>query len=137
MDVYRLAFSGRQRWNLFDTIPMHHSMNVRLEGHDGTGKKSTVGSILPGFKPYPQPEHLRYYGVFYQMLTRPDKAAFRDAYLRKAAQLLQEQRDEWTGESWSLVIDAEYTRTLFHSRRDGQMWLPVTKTFPLRDPNSP
>jgi hypothetical protein len=139
LDLYRLVFSGRQQWNLFYTIPLQHSMDIRLEGDDGTGGKIEAGSILPGLKPYPQPEEARYYGVFYRMLFSSDNVAYRDAYFRKAAQLLQDEGGAEAGENWSLVLDVEYTRTLFHSRRDGKMWMPFTKAFPLRDAltNSP
>lgn len=131
LDFYRVAVSGRQQWNLLDTIPAHHSLDVRFEGFDKNGTKYTAGSVLPGLKPYPKPEDIRYYGLFYQLIFASDKAAYRDAYLQKAAQALTAEGSSQVGVDWSLLGDAEYTRTLVHSRRDGRMWLPMPTRIPL------
>lgn len=129
MDLYRLLTGGRQVWNMFETIPVLHSMDARLEGEDEAGRTITAGCVLPGFTPYPKPESSRHYALFHRLLWSSNGAAFREAYLRKAANLLQNQRDSGARGNWSLVVDADYTRNMFYSRRDGLMSLRVTKTF--------
>lgn len=134
LNLYRTALAGRQDWDFFPTIPALHSMELRLEGVDESGGKLTTGCILPGFEPYPDPENLRYYVLFHLLLLSPDHVAFRDAYCRKANQLLSTHGGLGAGRNWSLVMDAQYTRNLFHSRRDGQLSAPVRKTVDLSNP---
>lgn len=138
MDLYRLLTGARQVWNMFESIPALHSLDPRLEADDGTEGKITAGPVLPGFKPYPKPEKTRYYIAFHRLrwaadvppeLRRASVVAYRDGYLRKAAELSQAQRGSRAGANWSLVIDAEFTRTLSLIRRDGLMSLRVTNTF--------
>jgi hypothetical protein len=78
-DLYRLAFSGREQWNMFDTIPVLHSMDLRLEGEDEKGNKTTTGCLLPGFKPYPKPEESRYYVLFFRLMFYDDVVPYREA----------------------------------------------------------
>jgi hypothetical protein len=127
LDFYRLAVSGSQQWNMFDTIPTLHSMDARLVGEDETGNQITRGCILPGFEPYPKPEQARYYVALFRLLSQE---SYRDAYLRNAAQLLSTQQAQ-DGKNWSLVVNAEYTRHLFHIQRDGHLAQPASKAFPL------
>ncbi len=135
LDLYRLALCGHQRWNMFETIPVLHSMDVRLEGEDAAGHKITAGPVLPGFTPYPAPEDSRFYVLLYRLMFFDNKVPFRDAYLEKVAQLLRATRGvAAAGEKWSLVADTAFTRNLFHIRRDGQLSMPVTKVFPLAIP---
>ena len=129
MDLYRLLTGGRQLWSMFETIPVLHSLDARLEGEDETGGKITAGCVLPGFKPYPKPEQSRYYVLFHRLLFTANGVGFREAYLRKVAQLLPAQRGSMAGRNWVLVMDTAYTRNLVHSRRDGQLSLQFTKTF--------
>lgn len=133
VDLYRLMLGGRQQWNMFESIPVLHSMDVRLENGPETGGKITAGCVLPGFKPYPKPEDTRYYVLFFRLMFFDNKAAYRDAYLQKVAQLLPSQ-DSAAGGKWSLVVDMAITRNLVHSRRDGQISLLQTKTFDLPIP---
>ena len=134
VDLYRLVLGGRQQWNMFETIPVLHSMDVRLEGEDEGGRKITAGCVLPGFKPYPKPEDSRYYVLFYRLMLFDNKVAYRDAYLRNAAQLISARRGPEAVEKWSLVMDLEYTRNLVLIRRDGQLAMPATQTFKLSIP---
>ena len=136
VDLYRLALGGRQLWFMFETIPVLHSMDVRLEGEDAMGRKVTAGCVLPGFKPYPRPEDSRYYVLLFRLMFFENKTAFRDAYLRKVAQLLVAARGPDAGRNWSLVADTAFTRILSESRRDGQVSAPVTNAFPLPIPGS-
>jgi len=132
LDLYRVAVGGRQKWNMFESIPTLHSLDVRLESEDENGNVTVVGPILPGFKPYPKPEDARYYVSFYRLVS---VEPFRDAYLRKVARLLPPRPAPEAGGRWSLVVDAEYTRHLFHIKRDGQVSTLATKAFEV--PASP
>jgi hypothetical protein len=134
MELYRLVVGGQQQWNMFSTIPVQHSMDLHFEGENEEGDKMTAGCVLPGLMPYPKPEESRYYVLFHQMMFIPKNVAYRDAYLRKAAQLLPAQPGPGAGRNWLLVVDTEYTRNLYHSRRDGHLSMPVTKTFDLNHP---
>ena len=129
MDLYRSLTGGRQVWNMFETIPVLHSLDARLEARDATGATITAGCVLPGFRRYPQPETSRYYILFHRMLATSSGAAIREAYLKKINQMPSPPRDFGSGGPWSLVMDVEYTRNLFHIRRDGQIAMPVTKVF--------
>ena len=133
-ELYRLVLAGRQQWSMFETIPVLHSMDVRLAGEDDRGEKLTAGCVLPGFRQYPRPEDSRYYVLFYRMMFFDNKVAYRDAYLRNVARELQAQRGPGAGEKWSLVANTAHTRNLFHIRRDGQIPMPLTQAFALPDP---
>lgn len=134
VDLYRLLLGGRQHWHVFVSIPLLHSMDVRLEHEDENGGKITAGCVLPGLKPYPIPEDTRYYQIFWRLAVFSNEVAFREAYLRKAAQILSALRGSGAHGKWSLVMDLHYTRNLFHSRRDGQLSMLFTKTFDLPMP---
>jgi len=133
LDFYRLMLGGVQQWNMFDTIPLLHSLDVRFESKDAAGARITRGCVLPGFKPYPKPESARYYVLLGRLVMFSNDISYRDAYLRKAVGLLPPPA---AGESWSLVADEGYTRNLFHIRRDGRMAMPVTQTFDLNNPGA-
>ena len=100
-----------------------------LEERDATGATITAGCVLPGFRRYPQPETSRYYILFHRMLATSSGAAIRETYLKKINQMPSPPRDFGGCGPWSLVMDVEYTRNLFHIRRDGQIAMPVTKVF--------
>jgi hypothetical protein len=136
LELYRLTLGGRQMWNVFDSIPVLHSMDVRLEHEDEKGGKTIAGCVLPGFKPYPKPEDSRHYQIFWRMASFPNEVTFQEAYLKKAAQFLPAQQGTGAPGKWSLVMDLEYTRNLVHSRRDGQLTMPLTKTFALPVPGA-
>lgn len=128
-DLYRTLVSGPQQWNVFETIPLLHSFDARIQVDDGRGHRETLGSVMPGFAPYPRPENARYYNVFYRMLLDPDRSAFLEAYLRKAGtQMRSPQGGAFTGH-WALVVDVEWTRILGESRRGGALYVPATRAF--------
>jgi len=135
LDFYRIALGGRQQWNMFETIPVLHSLDVRFEGVDRQGRETIVDPVLPGFKPLPRPESARYYNAFYRLLLAAETVPFRDAYLRKVGPLLAAQRDPTAGETWTLVVNQEYTRNLFHSRRGGPISVLVSKSFDISTPD--
>lgn len=129
--LYRLLVVGRQEWNVFNSIPVVHSMDAWLEHEDEKGDPITAGCVLPGLKTYPIPEETRLYQIFWRMTFVSDGIPFKEAYLKKAAQLLSAARGSAAREKWTLVLEVEYTRTLVLSRHDGQLSLPITKTFDL------
>ena len=129
--LYRLVLGGRQEWNVFNSIPVVHSMDAWIEQENEQGEKNIVGCVLPGLKPYPVPEETRCYQIFWRLAFFSDGIAFQEAYLKKAAKLLSSMQGAGARGKWSLVMDVEYTRTLVHSRHDGQLALPITKTFDL------
>jgi len=134
MDFYRLVAGGRQEWNMVETIPVLHSLDARLEVEDEKGNNTTGGCVLPGWTPYPEPELARYYVLFHRMLMTASKPSFLEAYLRRVEGRLAAQRGKEVSGRWSLVIDAEYTRTLSLSRRDGELYVFATRSFNPANP---
>lgn len=135
LDFYRTMIGGKQRWNMFDTIPVLSAMEMRIEGVDRNGGPIIVGCVLPGFTPYPtHPESARYYNAFYRLLLANETVPFREAYLRKVARLLPEQPLYRDGRDWAVVADQHYTRNIYHSRRGGPLSVLVTKTFEISEP---
>ena len=131
LDLYRLVIAGRQQMKLFETIPVHHSLDLYLAGEDESGGKVIAGCVLPGFKEYPAPEETRFYLHFFRMMFSPEFSAYRDAYVRKAAQALAARRGPEAGRNWTLVVEAEYTRNLYHIRRDGEIAVLVKQAINL------
>ena len=134
LDFYRVFASGDQLWNMFETIPPHHSLDARIELDDGHGGRTLMGSVLPGGTPYPNPEDARYYNVFYRILLGSEKSPLFLAYLRRMDDLLRAQYGDSMMGHWELVVDVEVTRVLSASRRDGGLYLPATRSF---DPANP
>jgi hypothetical protein len=134
LNLYRIFVSGDQQWNMFETIPLLHSFDVRIEVDSGQGGRATVGSVLPGFAPYPQPEFSRYYVMFHRMLLNSTSPSFFEAYLRKTDELLRARHGGSSTGRWALVVDMEWTRTLIHSRGDGVLYVPATRSFDAANP---
>ena len=134
LNFYRLFVSGDQRWNMFETIPQHHSLDARIEVDDGHGGRANLGSVMPGFTPYPNPENARYYNLFYRILLGSEKSPLFLAYLRRTDDLLRAQHGNTITGRWALVVDVEWTRALADSRRDGMLYVPATRFF---DPANP
>lgn len=134
LNFYRLFASGDQRWNMFETIPAHHSLESRIEVDDGRGGRAMMGSVLPGFTPYPNPEDARYYNVLYRILLGPEKSQLFLAYLRKTDDLLRARFGDSITGHWALVVDVEVTRTLILSSRDGVLYVPATRSFDVAHP---
>jgi hypothetical protein len=131
LDLYQLMTAGRQEWNMFETIPKLHAMDVRLEGQNERGELIKRGSVLPGLRSYPRPEGIRYYNAYFRLLS---SEKYREAYLRRLAQTVPAVKGPEDGRDWALVVDAEYTRHLFHIRRDGHVSLLATERYELPMP---
>lgn len=135
MDLYRMVLGGRQIWNMFDTIPILRSLDVRLVGENGTREGATAGPVLPGFTPYPHPESARYYNAFYRLLLANETMPFREPYLRKVRRIFPANPQAAAGTDWAVVVEQGYTRNIFHSRRGGPLSVLTTKTFELAAPD--
>ena len=134
MNLYRTFVSGDQRWNMFESIPLHHSLNARIEVDDGKGGRATMGSVMPGFTPYPNPEDARYYNSFFRILLDPARSAFFQAYLRRTDALLRTRHGNAITGRWALVVDVECMRTLILSSRDGVLYVPASRSFDTANP---
>ncbi len=129
MNLYGQLAAGNQGWKMFETIPLLHSLDARIEIEDGAGGRKTVGSVLPGFAPYPKPELSRHYILLHRLLLSSSSPSQLEAYLRRVDDHLSALRGPAVRGHWSLVIDAEYTRTLIYSRRDGELYVFATRSF--------
>lgn len=134
LDLYRTFIGGPQQWNLFHSIPDHHSLELRIVLDDAQGGRSSVGCVLPGFTDYPSPEKPRYYNLFYRMLTNDHRPSFFEAYLRRLEAGLKARHGGAVPGSWELVADVEWTRTLLHIKRDGRLYAPGTRSFDAANP---
>ena len=134
LSLYRLLLSGGQQWNVFETIPLFHSLDVRIEVNDGEGGRKTIGSVQPGFAPYPQPEVSRYYVTFHRMLLNSKPPSFFAAYLQRTDDLLRARYGSAITGQWAMVVDVEQTRTLLYSQRDGVLYAPGTNSFDAAHP---
>ena len=134
VDFYRLFVGGEQQWNMFETIPRHHSLDARIVVDDGKGGRTTLGSVMPGFTPYPSPENARYYNVFYRILQGSVRSPLFLAYLRKTEELLRARHGDSVTGHWALVVDVEWTRTLSESSRDGVLYVSGKRYFDTANP---
>ncbi len=134
LNFYRLFVSGQQRWNMFDTIPQHHTLTARIEVDHGRSGRAKMGSVMPGFTGYPNPENSRYYNLYYSILLGSEKSPHFVAYLRKMDNLLRAQHGNPIAGHWALVVDVEVTRLLSLSMRDGVLYVPASRFF---DPANP
>lgn len=134
MDFYRLFVAGDQHWNMFSTIPQHHSLEPRIEVYDGKGGRTTLGSVMPGFAPYPDPEDARYYNVFFRILLDSEKSRLFHAYLRKIDALLAARHGNAIAGHWAMVVDVEWMRVLSEIRRNGVIHVPGTRSFDIANP---
>ena len=132
--LYKLFVSGPQQWNLFESIPDHHWLDPRIVVEDSRGGQTTIGCVLPGFTAYPRPEKARYYNLFFRLLTNAERPSFFAAYLRRVEAGLPAWHDGALPGRWELVVDVEWTRTLLHSRRDGGLYVPATRSFDVANP---
>jgi hypothetical protein len=131
MNLYRILVSGQQQWNVFETIPLLHSFDARIEMSEGEGRTLSLGSVMPGFAAYPRPENARYYNVFYRMLLGSAESPFFEAYLRRMDEQIRSRHGgSFTGH-WALVVDVEWTRILGESRRGGALYLPAKRAFDI------
>ena len=134
MNLYGMLAAGSQGWKMFETIPLLHSLDARIEIEDEAGGRTSVGSVLPGLAPYPKPELSRHYILLHRMLLSSSSPSHLEAYLRRVDDHLSALRGPAVRGHWSLVIDAEYTRTLIYSRRDGGLYVFATRSFTPANP---
>ncbi len=134
MNLYGMLAAGSQWWKMFETIPLLHSLGARIEIEDGAGGRTSVGSVLPGFVPYPKPEISRQYILLHRLLLSSSSPSHLEAYLRRVDDQLAALRGPAASGHWSLVIDAEYSRTLIYSRRDGELYVFATRSFTPANP---
>jgi len=134
LNLYRTFISGDQHWNMFETIPLHRSLDAWIEVDDGKGGRATLGSVLPGFTPYPSPENTRYYNLFYRIMLNAARSPYFGAYLRRTDGLLRARYGSSITGHWALVVDVECMRPLHDSRRDGVPYVPATGYFDAANP---
>ncbi len=137
-NAYEKLTGTKQSWNMFETIPSHHRFSARLViiGSDGTER--TLGPVLPGFQEWPQPERVRIKSLYDRLFPSNMAPALRDAWLRETDAQLRASRVLRPGENWCLEVLEDYTRHLFHIRRDGNLsQRKTTRYSPARPEGSP
>jgi hypothetical protein len=120
--AYEVLTGSQQNWNMFQSIPSHHAYTARIVITGADGKERHLGPLLPGFQAYPTPENARIYLLFDFTLTQFWAAKdLRTAYLQRIDRALREEQRISTGETWCFEAQADFTRHLFHIRRDGRL----------------
>lgn len=140
--TYERLTGCRQRWEMFRTTPTHFDYRVGIVITDAEGRERTVGPLLPGFQPWPVPENARFYNLFQSMLNgtldgtkRDAYVGLRIAYLRRVDDALKAQRLIAESENWSLELDEDYIRHVWHIRQDGVISLRSSTRFSLESPD--
>ena len=109
---YETATTSVQNWSLFDTIPTVHSLDAHLRVEAPGQPPKRVGMVLPGLSAYPQPENTRFYGWMHMVILSSERSDQREPYMRRAAAELLATGNYPPEAQVSLVVDADYTRSL-------------------------
>lgn len=128
-NAYEKLTGSKQCWNMFETIPSHHRFSARLVLIGTDGVERTLGPLLPGFQAWPNPEIVRIESMYDRLFPSGIAPALREAWLREADAQLRASNQLKPGESWCLEILEDYTRHLFHIRRDGNLFQRKTTRY--------
>lgn len=109
---YESATTSVQNWGMFDTIPTVHRLDAHLRVESPGQPPKRVGMVLPGLSAYPQPENTRFYGWMHMVILSNERSDQREPYMRRAAAELLASGIYPPDTQVSLVVDAEYTRSL-------------------------
>lgn len=135
LGTYEKWTGTEQRWDMFETIPQLHKLEVGLMEvrSEGAIRRSRV--ILPELDPYPVPESARHYGLFHRLIWQPDGPDYANAYLKRVAdQLAASPRPP---EAIALQVDAWHTRSLRGVKALGEIAVNKVATYgpvPVAEP---
>ncbi len=121
----RWTTGAMQRWGMFHTIPTLHRVRFRIVAKDSGGEGREYGVGLPGLRRVEAREEIRYHYTFLRIFdSDPEYLA---PYVAAVAEELRAS-DRGLVE-FSIEIEFEFTRHLYHIRKDGEMTMVVPKTM--------
>lgn len=127
--AYEKLTGSKQCWNMFETIPSHHRFDARLIIIGSDGEERLLGPLLPGFLAWPQPEVVRIEAMYDRLFPSGMVPGLREAWLHEADAQLRAKHMLKPGDRWCLEIVEDYTRHLFHIRRDGNLFQRKTTRY--------
>lgn len=137
--AYETITGCEQEWVMFETIPSYHAFDAVIQVKDQKGEIRELGPVLPGMRRYRDIDGPRLHNLMDRLKWEGKFLPFQVNYLKKMDGLLKERHLLNEGDIWTLRFDLDYTRHLFHIRKDGQLSLRTVKEFspPKSRPFSP
>ncbi|MBT7982936.1 MAG: hypothetical protein HN584_10225 [Akkermansiaceae bacterium] len=88
LDPIRWTIGLGQKWDMFHSIPTHHSLRIYLTANDASGKKYRYGAGLPSFREISPRELIRYHYTFLRLFNDPLNKSFKESYIESISQAL-------------------------------------------------
>lgn len=132
MDRIRWSTGTWQRWDMFITIPGLRGYQMELIGETTSGERRTFGAIVPELEAFDGRREVRYTYAFNRIFN--ERHEFLDGYIDQTAEVLRRLDPEV--ERFSIHIISQPTRSLEHSRKDGDFWTTVQQQlgpYPVND----
>jgi hypothetical protein len=125
MDRIRFSTGTLQQWDMFKTIPGLRGYQMELIGETTGGRRRTFGPIVPELEAFDCRREVRYTYALNRIID--DRHEFLDGYVAQAAGALRGLDPEV--ERFSIHTTSRITRSLEHSRKDGNLWTTVEQQF--------
>lgn len=88
LDPIRWTIGLGQKWDMFHSIPTHHSLHVYLTAKDTSGKESRYGAGLPNLREILPKKLIRYHYTFLRLFQAPINQSFKESYIKSISQAL-------------------------------------------------
>ncbi|MFL2478931.1 MAG: hypothetical protein ACJ0K4_05205 [Verrucomicrobiales bacterium] len=88
LDPIRWTIGLGQKWDMFHSIPTHHSLKIYLTANDASGKEHRYGAGLPSFKEISPKKLIRYHYTFLRLFNDPLNEPFKKSYIESVSQAL-------------------------------------------------
>ncbi len=88
LDPIRWTIGLSQKWDMFHSIPTHHSLRVYLTAYDASGKEYRYGAGLPSFREISPKKLIRYHYTFLRLFNDPLNKSFKESYIESISQTL-------------------------------------------------
>ena len=90
LDPVRWTIGLGQKWDMFHSIPTHHSLGVHLTANDISGKEYRYGAGLPDFSEISPRKRIRYHYTFLRLFNDPLNESFKKSYINSISRDLLE-----------------------------------------------
>ena len=88
LDPIRWTIGLGQKWDMFHSIPTHHSLRVYLTANDASGKEYRYGAGLPSLREISPRKLIRYHYTFLRLFNDPLNKSFKESYIESISQIL-------------------------------------------------
>ena len=82
LDPLRWTIGLGQKWDMFHSIPTHHSLRVHLTANDLSGKEYRYGAGLPDFSEISPRKQIRYHYTLLRLFNDPLNESFKKSYIK-------------------------------------------------------